>query len=169
MYDTVIIGGGVAAFSAALYAGRFQLKTLLIGQRLGGTTLETDDIYNYPGFNKISGMDLFNKIKDHAAEYDIEILEKRADSLDKLKDHFTISTKDQTHRAKTGLSNRAPHIAGAFSDKRTGDPSGSPVLLKAKGYLQLLSIFLAFVAIIAFIVFTLGGLFIFIPPVFISL
>lgn len=101
MYDLVIIGGGVAAFSAALYAGRFQLKTLLIGERLGGTTLETDDIYNYPGFNKISGMDLFNKIKDHASEYEIEILEKRAESLDKLEDHFTISTKDQTHQAKT--------------------------------------------------------------------
>jgi len=103
MYDLVIIGGGVAAFSAALYAGRFQLKTLLIGERLGGTTLETDDIYNYPGFKKISGMDLFNKIKDHAGEYEIEILEGRAESLATLDDHFTISVKDRTLQARTAI------------------------------------------------------------------
>ncbi|GAI93149.1 unnamed protein product, partial [marine sediment metagenome] len=50
MYDLIIIGGGVAAFSAAVYAGRFQLKTLLIGEKVGGTIIQTDDIGNYPGF-----------------------------------------------------------------------------------------------------------------------
>ena len=83
MYDVVIIGGGVAAFSAAIYAGRFQLKTLVIGEKVGGTVLLTDDIGNYPGFKKITGLDLFRKIKEHAEDYDIELLEKRAESVEK--------------------------------------------------------------------------------------
>ena len=101
MYDLIIIGGGVAAFSAALYAGRFQLKTLLIGEKVGGTIIQTDDIGNYPGFKKITGMDLFDRIKDHAKEYDIEILAKKAVKVEKHKDCFEISTKDKTYKTKT--------------------------------------------------------------------
>jgi len=101
MYDLIIIGGGVAAFSAALYAGRFQLKTLLIGEKVGGTIIQTDDIGNYPGFKKITGMDLFDRIKDHAKEYDIEILAKKAVKVEKHKDCFEVSTKDKTYKTKT--------------------------------------------------------------------
>ena len=64
-YDTIIIGGGIAALGAAIYCGRFQLKTLVLAEKLGGTLILTDDIANYPGFKKISGMDLFEKIKEH--------------------------------------------------------------------------------------------------------
>ena len=62
-FDTIIIGGGISALGAAIYCGRFQLKTLVLGEKVGGTIILTDDITNYPGFKKISGMDLFDKIK----------------------------------------------------------------------------------------------------------
>ena len=62
-YDTIIIGGGIAALGAAIYCGRFQIKTAVIGEKLGGTIILTDDIANYPGFKKITGMDLFDKKK----------------------------------------------------------------------------------------------------------
>lgn len=101
MYDLIIIGGGVAAFSAALYAGRFQLKTLVMGEKVGGTILQTDDVSNFPGFNQITGLDLFSKIRDHAKEYDIEILEKRAERVEKRRDGFEVATKDRTYTAKT--------------------------------------------------------------------
>jgi len=101
MYDLIIIGGGVAAFSAALYAGRFQLKTLLIAEKAGGAIILTDDISNYPGFKKITGLDLFDKIKDHAKDYDIEILAKKVREVEQHKDCFEISTKDKTYKTKT--------------------------------------------------------------------
>ena len=101
MYDLIIIGGGIAALSAALYAGRFQLKTLVIAEKLGGTIILTNDVSNYPGFKKITGMQLFDKIKDHAKDYDIEILEKKAEKIKKCKDYFEISTKDKTYKTKT--------------------------------------------------------------------
>ena len=110
MYDLVIIGGGVAAFSAAIYAGRFQLKTLIIGEKLGGTVLLTDDIGNYPGFKKITGLDLFRKIKDHAQDYDIEILEKRAESIEKQAGSFEVSTKDEKIKTKTVIIATGTHL-----------------------------------------------------------
>ena len=101
MYDLIIIGGGISALSAALYAGRFQLKTLVIAEKLGGTIILTDDISNYPGFNKITGMDLFDKIKDQAKGYNIEILEKRVEKVENHKTYFHVSTKDKAYKAKT--------------------------------------------------------------------
>ena len=83
MYDLITIGGGVAAFAAAIYAGRLQLKTLLVGEKVGGTIMLTDEIANYPGFKKITGMELFLRIKEHAQDYDIEVLEERAESIER--------------------------------------------------------------------------------------
>lgn len=101
MYDVIIIGGGIAALSAALYAGRFQLKTLVLAEKLGGTIILTNDISNYPGFKKITGMDLFEKIKQHAQDYNIEILEKKATNVEKSKDFFKVSAKEKTYQTKT--------------------------------------------------------------------
>jgi len=110
MYDLVIIGGGVAAFAAAIYAGRFQLKTLVIGEKLGGTILFTDEIANYPGFKKITGLDLFSKIKEHALDYNIEILEKRAESIERQQGGFECSTKDEKLKAKTVIIATGAHL-----------------------------------------------------------
>lgn len=50
-YDVVIIGGGAAGLSAAIYATRAQLSTLIVEQLLpGGQIMNTSDIENYPGF-----------------------------------------------------------------------------------------------------------------------
>ncbi len=100
-YDTIIIGGGISALGAAVYCGRFQLKTLVLGEKVGGTIILTDDIANYPGFKKISGMDLFEKIKDHAKDYNIEIVEKKAEKVEKYKTYFKVSTNEKTYETKT--------------------------------------------------------------------
>ena len=49
-YDLIIIGAGSAALSAGLYAARYKLKTLIIGQIPGGTGGTAHEIQNYPGF-----------------------------------------------------------------------------------------------------------------------
>ena len=100
-YDTIIIGGGIAALGAAIYCGRFQIKTAVIGEKLGGTIILTDDIANYPGFNKITGMDLFDKVKDHAKDYDIEIIEKKVIKIKKCSNGFKVSTKENTYETKS--------------------------------------------------------------------
>ncbi len=46
MYDTIIIGAGCAGLAAAMYAGRLNIKTLMIGDNIGGTIILTDVVEN---------------------------------------------------------------------------------------------------------------------------
>ncbi|MFQ5815081.1 MAG: FAD-dependent oxidoreductase, partial [Candidatus Hydrothermarchaeaceae archaeon] len=75
IYDTIIIGGGVTGLAAAMYAGRFQMGTLVLGETTGGTIILTDIVENYPGFKKLTGLELSDKIKEHALDYDVELKE----------------------------------------------------------------------------------------------
>ena len=93
IYDTIIIGGGVTAFGAAMYAGRFTMKTLVIGETMGGTIILTDIVENYPGFKKLTGMELANNISDHAKEYGIEVENDKVTTAKKINSHlFEVET-----------------------------------------------------------------------------
>lgn len=72
-YDVIIIGGGPAGLSAAVYAGRAGLYTMMLEyQAPGGKMVKTDEIANYPGINEINGVDLSMKMFDHATESGVE-------------------------------------------------------------------------------------------------
>ena len=74
LYDLIIIGGGPAGLTAGIYAQRAGLKTVLLEKELpGGQVNEAPMIENYPGFKEISGMDLANKMKEHALSFDLPI------------------------------------------------------------------------------------------------
>lgn len=69
-YDLIIIGGGPAGLSAAIYAGRAEQKTLLIEKgSYGGRIKDTLEIRNYPGTISDSGAGLMQKFKEHAQSY----------------------------------------------------------------------------------------------------
>jgi thioredoxin reductase (NADPH) len=93
-YDIIIIGTGVTGWGAAMYAGRMQLKTLIIGDISGGTIMWTNDVENYPGFKKISGPDLAKTIEDHAREYDIDVEETFVEDISQNKKLFAVKTKE---------------------------------------------------------------------------
>jgi len=101
MYDVIIIGAGVAGLAAAMYSGRFEMKTLVIGETIGGTLILTDSVENYPGFKKISGMELVNKLKEHALDYNIELREDKVKSVKKSGSKFIVSTKEKKFEAKS--------------------------------------------------------------------
>ena len=101
MYDTIIIGSGVSGLGAAIYAGRFRMKTLVLGDKPGGTVVLTNDVANYPGFKQITGIDLSDKIKEHAKEYGVEIIDKKADRVEKTKEGFKVKTSDKEFETKT--------------------------------------------------------------------
>jgi len=74
-YDLIIIGGGPAGLSAAIYGGRAKLKTLIINKGIvGGLVNTTREIVNYPGYDKISGPDLMKNFKNHAESFGVEFL-----------------------------------------------------------------------------------------------
>lgn len=69
VYDVIIIGSGVAGLSAGMYAGRFQLKTVVIGAQPGGIITTTDLVENYPGIKSIGGADMGLVFYEHAQQF----------------------------------------------------------------------------------------------------
>lgn len=82
-YDIVIIGGGPAGLTAALYACRARMKTLLVEKSLcGGQILVTDTIENYPGFpDGIKGPDLAEWMLKQAERFGLEVRMSEARSI----------------------------------------------------------------------------------------
>jgi thioredoxin reductase (NADPH) len=69
-YDLIIIGGGPAGLTAAIYAGRMGLKTALYeGKGFGGLAGTTPKIENYPGFESIKGLELTEKMRAQAEKW----------------------------------------------------------------------------------------------------
>lgn len=94
--DLIIIGGGPAGLTAAIYAGRAKLKTLLLENMiLGGQVRNSFTIENYPGFKSIEGGKLADLMQEQAAEYGAEI-----DEFD-LIEKITLSDEDKTIETET--------------------------------------------------------------------
>ncbi|MDR1103895.1 MAG: thioredoxin-disulfide reductase [Endomicrobium sp.] len=76
LYDVIIVGGGPAGLSAAIYSSRARLKTLLIEKNgCGGQMTVTDLLENYPGFNGgVNGFDLAVKLETQARDFGTEIV-----------------------------------------------------------------------------------------------
>jgi thioredoxin-disulfide reductase len=103
-YDLVIVGGGIVGFAASVYAGRFRLKTLLVGDSFGGTLSLTHVVENYPGFKTITGLDLTNKVREHAMDYGIEAKQDRVASIERCSQGcYKVSTENETFHTHTIL------------------------------------------------------------------
>ncbi len=117
-YDTIIIGGGVAGLSAAMYAGRLEMKTLLLADALGGAIVLTDVVENYPGFIRLTGQELADRIKEHAMQYPVRMVEEGATGAKKCsKSCYVVYTSSQSFHAKsiifaTGTRRRALGVPG---------------------------------------------------------
>ena len=75
VYDVVIAGQGAAAYSAALYAARYQMDSVVIGETFGGETAIGGLIENYPGYPEIDGFDLMLKFREQAERYNVPIVD----------------------------------------------------------------------------------------------
>ncbi len=86
-YDLVIVGAGPAGMTAALYAGRSMLKTVLLERgQPGGELLNTEIIEDYPGFSRIDGWELAQKFEAHAKEFGAEFRTATVAGVRKLPD-----------------------------------------------------------------------------------
>jgi thioredoxin reductase (NADPH) len=92
VYDTIIIGGGAAGLSAAMYAGRYLMKTLVMeGHEPGGETAVAWIIENYPGVPKVDGYDLIQTMRSQAKEVGAVFTQEVAKNV-AVKNHcFTVS------------------------------------------------------------------------------
>lgn len=101
IYDLIIIGSGPAGSTAAIYAARKGLKTLVISKEIGGRLTRISTIENYAGFDQISGIELAQKFIKHLKKLKIEIQETTAAKIIKENNLFTVKTSRQKLGCKT--------------------------------------------------------------------
>lgn len=117
IYDTIIVGSGPAGLTAAIFATRREMKTLIIGKDLGGQVVWAGEIENYPGFKSIQNYDFIEKLRDQAIGSGAELKEAEVTKIEKTDFGFKLLTNKEEFLAKTviltiGLSPRRLAVAG---------------------------------------------------------
>ena len=115
VYDLIIIGAGPAGLSAAIYASRYNLNVLVVGDEPGGMAAEAYKVENYPGFKSVSGMELMNKFKEQVNGL-VDIKQEKIIEL-KKENNFVITAKDRVYKSKavivaSGTKRRKLNIKG---------------------------------------------------------
>lgn len=102
MYDTMIIGAGPAGMTAALYAARSNLKVALLERGIyGGQMNNTAEIENYPGYARISGPELAEKMFEPLENLGVEHLFGQVEKIEDHGDYKKIITEDEAFETKT--------------------------------------------------------------------
>lgn len=117
VYDTIIIGGGPAGLTAALYCSRAGLRTMLFeGEGYGGQIAASPRVENYPGYKVISGNDLISHLYDQAMEFGTETEYAQVEAIRKENAFFVVTADGTEYVAKTvilatGVKNRRLGLA----------------------------------------------------------
>ena len=91
-YDLVIIGGGPAGYTAAVYAARYKMNTLVIVAEDGGMAATAHQVWNFPSYNQITGFELMQKMKEQVENLKVPIVNETVTSIRKTDSHFIVST-----------------------------------------------------------------------------
>jgi len=127
IYDIIIIGGGPAGLTAAIYAARHNNKTLILeGNKVGGKTLQAHWVENYPGFpDGISGPDLMALMEKQAAKFGAEFSTETVVGIADFGELKMLTTRKGVRQAKaviiaTGMSRRSLSVKGENEFKGRG-------------------------------------------------
>lgn len=123
VYDIIIIGSGPAGYTAAIYAARANLHTLVLqGEQAGGQLMITSDVENYPGFTEgILGPDLMDTFEAQARRFGAEMIARDAVKVDFTRQPFQIWIEAGTPEAQYRA--RAVIVATGASAKWLGLPN----------------------------------------------
>jgi len=92
VYDLIIIGAGPAGLTAAIYARRYLLNTLIIGKLPGGMITEAHKVCNFPSYNYISGIELMKKVIEQVKDLGMEIKQEEVKEI-KIQQNKDFSVK----------------------------------------------------------------------------
>ncbi|WP_174734680.1 alkyl hydroperoxide reductase subunit F [Mesobacillus harenae] len=125
-YDVLVVGGGPAGASAAIYAARKGIRTGIVAERFGGQVLDTLSIENFVSVKNTEGPKLAAALEEHVKEYDIDVMNlQRAKGLQK-NDLFELELengavlKSKTVIISTGARWRNVNVPGEQEFKNKG-------------------------------------------------
>lgn len=121
-YDVVIVGSGAAGLSAALYARRYNMSTLVFEGEFGGETATAGKIENYPGILSIDGYDLMKAMKEQAAGLGVRFVDERVQKIGRKDTHFLITGEQEVVEAKTiilAIGSKRRHLGLPKEDELT--------------------------------------------------
>jgi thioredoxin reductase (NADPH) len=104
LYDVLVVGGASAGLTAAMYASRQGLKTLVITKDIGGQALLTNAIENYPPFEHIGGFELMQKFEQQARSFGAEFAYEEVLSITDHKDGGFITKTNNNGKEYTGYT-----------------------------------------------------------------
>ncbi len=129
IYDTIIVGGAGAALTAAIYAARRAMKTLVIMKSLGGQAAMTDQIENYPGFLNVGGIPLMQRFLKQTTKSGAEVLtglevkEIREEKGSDGKPEFVVKADSSEYKTKTVILSfgKTPRNLGVPGEDKFGN------------------------------------------------
>lgn len=129
-YDVVILGGGPAGLSAAIYAARGNAKTAIIDiSMFGGQPSNYLELENYPALGKIGGYDMMEKFEEHADMFNVDKYPmQEIDKIDLQPTIKTIETKEAIFETKTVI------IATGAQAKKLGIPGEQEFIGRGVSY-----------------------------------
>lgn len=132
-YEAVVIGGGPAGLTAALYLVRSGVKTLLVEKLSpGGQVLMTEEIENYPGFPKaVKGYELVDKFVEHLANYEIDKMSDEVREIAVRDGGYVLTIGDET------VETKAVVLCAGARYKHVGVPGEDAYLGKGVSYCAL--------------------------------
>lgn len=127
-HDLAIIGSGAAGLGAALYAGRYRMKTLVIGKEFGGETAKAGTIENYPGVPAVDGYELMSTMKKQVVSLGVEVLDAEVLGISRQEHCFEVTTK------KAPYQTHAVIFATGAERRRLGPPNEAELTGKGVHY-----------------------------------
>lgn len=117
VHDLIIIGAGPAGLGASIYASRYKMDHIIIGEEVGGQVAEASEIENWPGEKLISGRDLMDKFVEQTKSLGGEIIQKGVDKVEKSKEGFDVYVEDRVYKSRTiifalGMKPRKMNVPG---------------------------------------------------------